>query len=141
VGLEANKALTRATYEQVWSAHRFELIDELFADGLVVHNGGNVFHGRDGFRAAVTKVWVPAFPDLAVDVVLQIAEGDLVCDHVLFSGTHTGASFHGIEPQGKAFTMTQTTISRVEDGRVAEFWEDYDYAGLRRQLGAAEAVT
>jgi predicted ester cyclase len=76
------------------------------------------------------------FEDIWRDHRLERPEGDLVAEHVTFSGTHTGAPFHGIEPSGAAFSFTQTTISRVEDGLITDVWEDFDWHGLLRQLGA-----
>ncbi|HZS29658.1 MAG TPA: ester cyclase [Gaiellaceae bacterium] len=132
--LERNKAVTRAMFEDLWRDHRLERGEALVAPDFVLHIWGEEKRGRDGMAHALENVWLAAFPDLSCAVLLQIAEGDLVADHVTFSGTHTGAPFHGIEPSGAAFTFTQTTISRIEDGRVAEVWEDFDWRGLVQQL-------
>jgi predicted ester cyclase len=132
--LEANKALTRALYEGVWRDRRVELVDDILAPDFVLHIGG-AHVGREATGNAFENVWIAAFPDLTVEMNLQVAEGDLVADHITFSGTHTGLPFQGIEPTGAEFSFTQTTISRIEDGRIAEIWEDFDWRGLVRQLG------
>ncbi|MGZ4289186.1 MAG: ester cyclase [Gaiellaceae bacterium] len=130
------KAVTRAMYEQIWTEHRLELIDELIAEDVVLHVWGQEKVGREMMRTTGRDVWLGAFPDLAATVHLQVAEGDLVADHATFRGTHSGAAFHGIPPRGGPFSFTQTTICRVVDGQIADVWEDFDWAGLLRQLGA-----
>ena len=132
--LERNKAVTRAMYEDIWRDRRFERIDEIIGPNFVLHVWGDDI-GRDAVGYAFEHVWLSAFPDLSVEVHLQVAEGDLVADHLTFSGTHTGEPFHGIPPSGAAFSFTQTTISRIEDGMIAEIWEDLDWHGLLRALG------
>jgi predicted ester cyclase len=134
--LERNKAVTRAMYEVIWRDHRLDRVEEIIAPDVVLHVWGNDIGGRDEMSRRLEQVWLAAFPDLSCEVHVSVAEGDLVADHVTFSGTHTGEAFHWIEPSGAAFTFTQTTICRVEDGRIAEVWEDFDWRGLLEQLGA-----
>jgi len=130
------KAVTRAVYEGIWTEHRVELIDELFAPEARLHLWGRVLEGRDKLHAAVEEVWLPAFPDLAATVHFQVAEADLVADYTTFTGTHTGAPIWGIPARGAAFSFTQSTTCRVTgDGKIVDMWEDWDHAGLLRQLG------
>ena len=132
--LEANKALTRAWYEGVWRDRKVELVDEIVAPDFVLHVGGGDY-GRDATRDAFENTWIAAFPDLTVEMKLQVAEHDLVADHLVFSGRHSGVPLGGIEPTGASVSFTQTTIARIENGRIAEIWEDFDWRGLMRQLG------
>jgi predicted ester cyclase len=133
IDLERNKAMTRAMYEEVWRDHRVERLDELMTEDVVLHVVGNDHHGLELMHRNVES-WVAAFPDLFAEVRVSAAEGDLVADHATFRGTHSGAPFQGIEPSGAPFTFTQTTICRIEGGKIAEIWEDWDGRGLFRQL-------
>ena len=42
----------------------------------------------------------------------------------------------GLPPSGKRISVAGITISRFEDGKVAEEWELYDMMGMMQQLGA-----
>jgi predicted ester cyclase len=42
----------------------------------------------------------------------------------------------GIAPTGKHVTVTAITIFRVEEGKIAELWNNVDALGLLQQLGA-----
>lgn len=132
---ERNKAVTRRLWEEAWGDHRAEVGAEVFTPDICLHIRGRTVEGLEAMRATFER-WMASFPDLSAEVDLQVAEGDLVADRVTFSGSHGGAPFHGIEPNGAAFTFTQTTICRIAGGRIAEIWEDVDWAGLMRQLGA-----
>ena len=132
--LERNKALTRRLWEDAWGGHRAELCDELFAADVRLHVMGRTLEGLDAMRANIER-WIASFPDLLARVDMQVAEGDLVCDRATFSGTHTGAPFREIEPRGAEVSFTQTTFCRIDGERIAEIWEDVDWAGLMAQLG------
>jgi predicted ester cyclase len=64
-----------------------------------------------------------------------VTEGDRGAMRLSLAGTHSG-SFRGVLPTGKPFVLTQMISIHVKDGRIAEFWEDYDELGLWYQLGA-----
>jgi predicted ester cyclase len=41
----------------------------------------------------------------------------------------------GLEPTGRKINVTETLILRIDRGKIAEMWEDYDEYGMRMQLG------
>lgn len=134
-GLEANKALTRRLWEEAWGQHRVDVGEELFSPDIRLHVMGRTVEGLDDMRVTLER-WLAAFPDLSVAIDMQVAEGDLVGERITFSGSHGGEPFHGIEPSGAEFSFTQTSICRIAGDRIAEIWEDVDFAGFMGQLGA-----
>jgi len=76
-----------------------------------------------------------AFPDLRVTVEDLIAEGDKVVGRLRFRGTHLG-ELDGIAPTGRRVDCTGIVVSRMEGGKIAEDWANFDDLGLMRQLGA-----
>ncbi|MFN8456423.1 MAG: ester cyclase [Anaerolineae bacterium] len=75
-----------------------------------------------------------AFPDLTPTVEDQIAADDKVTNRLVFRGTHQG-DFHGILPTGRRVAITAITIERVEGGKIAEHWINFDALGIMQQLG------
>lgn len=55
------------------------------------------------------------------------------------TGTHDG-DLTGTPPSGKDVAFTGITISRCENGRIAEEWEITDAVGLLGQIGALPAM-
>lgn len=76
-----------------------------------------------------------AFPDLAVEANVLLADGELVAGHFTGRGTHLGL-FQGVPPTGAAWTAGCTAIYRVDGERIAEAWVNWDLLGLLEQLGA-----
>ena len=80
-----------------------------------------------------------AFPDAQVTANVVVAEGDLVSAHVTGRGTHLG-TFQGCPPTGREWSATCTAIYRVESGRIAEAWVNWDWLAVMEQLGSVERV-
>ena len=90
--------------------------------------------GVDGLLEMV-ETFRSALPDLAVTVDHQFADGDYVATRFTVRGTHDGELL-GAPPTGRPVAMTGITVSRCEDGRIAEEWELVDVAGLLQQVAA-----
>jgi len=67
-------------------------------------------------------------PDLRVDVLDMIAEGDKVAVRYTVEGIHEGDLF-GVPPTGQ----------RVSDGKIQEHWRITDSLGMMQQPGAIPA--
>ncbi len=46
----------------------------------------------------------------------------------------------GIKPTGKKVTLTGIEIHRIENGRIAESWTNWDQYGLMQQIGVITPV-
>ncbi len=132
----ANKEIIRRLVDGVWRDRNLALIDDLIAQDYVGHDPTQPapIRGRDGFRQFV-DMYLSAFHDAVVTIDDQIAEGDQVVTRWTGRGTHTG-ELMGIAPTGKEVTVSGMTISRIENGKIAEEWELLDALGMLVQLGA-----
>jgi predicted ester cyclase len=147
---EANKALLRRFWEEVWNGRGATPAGEFFAENCRLHIGGAEVTGDESLWTALANQWFEPFPDLTVTLEQQIAEGDRVAELIVFRGTHSGGPFlpglfqarglPAIPPSGASFEFTQTWICRFEDGRIAEVWEDFDRVRLFLQLGVGLVV-
>jgi predicted ester cyclase len=134
---EENKALFRRWFEDVVNANNYAVVDELLAPGYVAHFPGAPRVDRGGHQGMV-ELFAAAFPDWEESIQDVIAEGDRVVLRVTAGGTHEG-EFQGIAPTGKTVTITGMGIARIEDGKIAESWWEFDALGLMQQLGAIPA--
>ena len=80
-----------------------------------------------------------AFPDLDVQTVVLLAEGDLVAGHFVGRGTHLGL-YQGVPPTGRRWETCWTAVYRIETGRIADAWVTWDHLSLLEQLDAVERV-
>ena len=132
---EEIKALVRRQEEDLFSGGNLELADEIYAPDYVGHDPSNPEDVR-GLQAAKRAAadYRRAFPDLRVTVEDLIAEGEKVAARLRVRGTHLG-DLNGIAPTGRRVDFTGIVMSRVEGGRIAEDWANFDDLGMMRQLG------
>jgi steroid delta-isomerase-like uncharacterized protein len=128
------KAMARRFNDEVMSQGKLEVIDELLADDFVEHGEfPGISQDREGLRAW-TALFRSAFPDLKVETLGVVTEGDEVWVHSRATGTHQG-EFMGIPATGKAISFAMMDRVRVRDGKAVEHWGVGEDLGLMTQLG------
>jgi predicted ester cyclase len=124
---ERNKQIVRRAIDEVINGGRMELVDELYAPEI----------------AASVKEWIApfraSFPDVQMDTIDLVAEGDKVVGRFTCSGTHEG-EWRGHPPTGRRFErVDEVYFFRLRDGRITESWGVEDTADRLRQLGLSLA--
>jgi steroid delta-isomerase-like uncharacterized protein len=134
---EANKALIRRFYEEVWHRGNLDVADEVFAPGYVRHDfrGSEPEPGPEG-QKRIAADFRAAFPDLSFEIDFLLAEDDLVAGRWTATGTHLG-SWADIAATGRTMRFSAVNVFRFADGKVVEIWNHRDDLGLMEQLGAA----
>ena len=128
---EANKAIARRDYEDVWNNRNLAAIDDLFEMDSLRHGTGE--SGNERYRQEVT-MYTNAFPDLHFAVEDVIAEGDRVVVRWVATGTHRG-DLPNVPATGKQVTVAGMSISTVRNGKIVEKSGNWDALGLMQQLG------
>ena len=123
--IEANKTVVRRLVAEVLNGGHLEVIDELYAPELV----------------AAARRWIApfraSFPDVYMEIVELIAEGDQVVGRFTCSATHLG-EWLGQAPTGRRFErVDEVAIFRLRDGKIADAWSLEDTLGRLQQLGLA----
>jgi len=132
--LDANKALVRRHFDEIWNQQRLDVAAELVDPSYSSHfplPGQPA--GIAGFIYAVEMLHT-SFPDLIISVEDLIAEDDKVVARLTARGTHQ-APFRGIAPTGKEVSWTGIRIFRIADGKIVEHWANWDDLALLQQLG------
>jgi steroid delta-isomerase-like uncharacterized protein len=132
---DRNTSIVKECYEVASLGDR-EALERILAPDFVIHVPQDV-HGVDGLLDMVAT-FRNAMPDMTVTVDHQFAQGDYVATRFRARGTHTGELF-GAPPTGRELTVSGITVSRCEDGRIAEEWELVDVAGVLQQIGLLAA--
>jgi steroid delta-isomerase-like uncharacterized protein len=127
-----NVALMREGTQRILNENRLDLVDELFTDDFVDHDG-SITRDRAGFKEYFGHLR-DAFPDYRMTIEQELSEGELVLQRVTFSGTHQG-EFNGVPPTNRSVTIAGFDLFRLEDGKVAEHWAQFDSLGLLQQIG------
>ena len=121
---ERGSTHARLALEQVCSGRQLERVGDFYRQDFVDHVNDATFYGLDGARQSV-ELYRRAFPNLAVEVEHQVAQGDAIASRWIMRGTC----------RGRRVAMRGITISHLSDGKIAEDWSYSDTVGLLRQLG------
>jgi steroid delta-isomerase-like uncharacterized protein len=134
---EENKALVRRWFEEVWNKGRAEAIEEMFDANGIAHglsdDPANPIKGPRDFRPFHT-VFRDAFPNMEIVVEDTVAEGDKVAARCSVRAKHEG-EFLGRAATASAVDFTGITIVRIQDGKIVEAWNNFDFMTLHRQVG------
>jgi steroid delta-isomerase-like uncharacterized protein len=130
---EANKATVRRWMDALNGAD-IDVLDDLATTGYVYHGPGIEMRGIPALKAFLTELR-SCFADLHFTTERLVFEGDFGAAQYRMQGRQC-RDFLGIPSRGAALNLALLVISRFEGGKVAEDWELFDSAEMRRQLGA-----
>ena len=135
--METPESVIRAWFEDVWNKGDETAVERLF------HPDG-VFRGLptpDGEPVRGPVEFMPfhrafrsAFPDMQIDLLRTVAQGDLILAHCRVTGTHRGDGL-GLPPTDRPIQMYGFALGRVENGQLHEGWNCFDFLDMYRQLG------
>jgi predicted ester cyclase len=117
------KAVVTRLVEEVMNRGELGVIEELYAPEM----------------QAAARRWIEpfreAFPDVHMEIIELVAEGDRVAARFRCSGTNLGP-WRGQEPTGRRMHgIDEVYFLTVRDGRIVEAWGLEDTAKRLRQLG------
>jgi steroid delta-isomerase-like uncharacterized protein len=118
-----------------WNAHDPDAVAAVFAADAVVREVGTPqeARGRAAIRERAAALFA-AFPDLQLERIELLIDGDRHADRWILTGTHRGPLF-GIPPTGRRIRVEGATFTRLgADGLVVEDVHLSDVAGLLAQL-------
>jgi predicted ester cyclase len=131
---DENKAAVRACFENA-ARGNFGALDDIVTADYILHP--QEVRGADGLKELV-QGYREALSGLKVAIDHQFTGGRHVATRYTITGTHDG-DLMGTPPSGKNVAFTGITVSRCEDGRIAEEWE-VTVVGLLGQIGALPAM-
>jgi predicted SnoaL-like aldol condensation-catalyzing enzyme len=115
-GTAENAAVAKRVFDDIYNKRDFAATASIYAPGFVNHGRTRDIGLAEDQAAA--KTWCDMFPDLHVDVVQQVADGDLVTLMWIAQATKPGTAQH--------LKVRGITIWRVRDGCLAEEWSEFD---------------
>jgi len=122
---EQNKQLVIRWFDEVWNLGRRETIFELLLDSSILHDGAQQYRGPKEFARFYDSL-CSQFSNFKITPLVSLAEGNHACVHWSCSMIHTATQ--------KPLQLTGTSVVRVENGRFAEAWQNWDAAHVDAQL-------
>jgi predicted ester cyclase len=110
----------------------FSIFHDLFAPNYVYHTNPEI-KGVEGVQTLQTMMR-NAFPDYHEKIEYIFAEGNMVAQFYLLTGTFKGV-LAGTKPTGKQLSFPVVILSRFENGKQVEAWNYSDSSTMAQQLG------
>jgi predicted ester cyclase len=137
MSVEDNKDLIRRYIQAIDENQTSDwtVLDEYIAPDFVAHNPPlpGVSLDLEGMKQA-SEIFRIATPGRH-EILLQVAEDDLVVSHIIGRGVHAGELL-GIPATDKDVETEGIAIHRVRDGKIVEYWSVTDVARVLQQVGA-----
>ena len=133
--LAANKKLIER-FTEVTNAADWEALDDLLTEDFQRHcdaTPGVQVRSREDFKR-LQETFYAIMPDQHIEGEMLIAEGDKVAAYATYSGTQTGPMGE-FPATGKYAASKFLAIFRIENGRIAELWIEFDNLAILTQLG------
>jgi predicted ester cyclase len=116
--------VARRALEEVCATGDMQAAERYYSADFHDHVNDLEFRGLEGVRQSVS-IYRALLPDLRIDVLDQVADEDRVGSRWRVRGTY----------RGREVELTGMTISRLENGKIAEDWSATDSLALLRALG------
>jgi steroid delta-isomerase-like uncharacterized protein len=127
-------------FEQVWNRGAEDAIARLMAPTAQFHGlptpDGSPVAGPDAFKPFFRQ-FRQAFPDIRIEILRSVAEGEMVALHCHVTGSHRGDAL-GIAPSGNRLDIDGMAMARISDGRIVEAWNCFDFLSLYGQVGLVQ---
>jgi len=133
---EKNKEIVLRFNHEVLEQGNVDAFYELVSPEVINHAApAGTPNGQESMHHFLLKVLRVGFPDVKVEIMDQVAEGDKVTTRKVLHGTHTG-EFLGIPPSTKRVAIQVIDIIRLHEGRYAEHWGISNIPEIMREISA-----
>ena len=117
---EQNKAIVVRFNKEFIEQNDENSFNELLSENVVNHSApAGMPNGKESFYFFLNNVLRAGFPNLKVDILEQVAEGEFVTTRKKIKATHTGNIF-GIAPSNKEVEINIIEMVRIQDGKYAD---------------------
>jgi predicted ester cyclase len=123
-------------FEEVWNQKDTGAIARLMSPGAIGHlEGGHEIAGPEQFEV-FHRAFLGAIPDVHIEILDALGDGENACFHWRLSGSHTGTNTD-FAPTGRAISQRGMTWLKVRDGKVCEGWDCWNHAALMELMSSA----
>lgn len=115
-------------FNEVWNQDDEKAIDHLMTPDALAHGilTEDQPKGPEGFKLFF-RDFRSQFQDVTIDVQEVVSQDGLESARMTVEATHTET--------GKKVSFSGISMARIQDGKIAEAWNSYDFLSLYQQLG------
>jgi len=131
--IQSNKSLVEEFCTTFFINHDLSNLECFLKEDYIQHNP-DVAQDREGFKSFFEQT-LKAMPDFKYTLRKIIGEDDMVWIYCTTTATHTAAPWLDVQPKGNKLSFYVIDMFRIEDGKIAEYWDVADTYLLFSQLG------
>jgi steroid delta-isomerase-like uncharacterized protein len=133
----SNPTFAQRWFTEVWNNGRAELIDEMRAPeaSSVGLFQPDAVHSVESFKEEYRR-FTSAFSAINIHIDDEITLGDKSAVRWTCTATHTGDGL-GIPPTGKTVTFPGASFFYLENGKLREGWNSFDFTRVLDDLRAS----
>jgi steroid delta-isomerase-like uncharacterized protein len=122
-------------FDEVWNKGDENAIERFMGPDSLFHGlpGEPDVRGPGEFKPFWRK-FKGAFPDIRIQVVETIVEGNKVAARCVVTGVHQGDHL-GVKATQRRIEVGGMVLAYVKDGQIKEGWNYFDLLGMNMQLG------
>ena len=132
-----HKAMSKSLLE-LWGDNAVHKAADYLAPSYVNHQRPDAAGGVSDKSLAEWQALVAdfhnAFSDVKMEVLLQVAEGEVVCSRWQMTAKHTG-DFGPFKATGKTTNWSGVQTDRYQGDQLVESWVDWDKSSFLEGLG------
>ena len=126
-------------FNEVWNNRDEAALVELMAPDVCGWTEGGQIIGRDAWVDHAYRVFLGAFPDLQIDLLGTVAEGDEVMVRWRARGTH-GGDLLGMAASGLKVEFRGMTWLKFRDGQIVDGLDSWNQSALMEALQTRQSV-
>jgi ketosteroid isomerase-like protein len=119
---ELTESLLKQWFRRVWDEADATAIEELATPQMVSHGLLETITGATQWRTSFYEPMRQVFDSVKIEVLHEVAGGDRI--FAMMEATQIPRS------TGKPVKMRGSCLLRLEDGKIAEAWDSWDFLGL-----------
>lgn len=126
-------AVIRSIAEEIWGERNLDALDKWYRPDFCN------FVGATGHKTSIAMlrqglaIIFSAFSDTRLEVLQQVADGEMVASRLMLYGIHTG-EFMGVAPTHTEIMVAGSRFDRVRHGKVVEHSSMLDIFSILNQI-------
>lgn len=137
---QANIAIVRRWFDEVWNQHNLDTVKELLTEDSVCYTDEGPIQGPDEFLRRQYIPFMAAFPELRVNVEAAIADGNDVVVRWTAAGIHAGDGL-GFPATHKKLDFRGISWIQLRDGKFLDGWQSSNIIDVLRDLAEDAELT
>ena len=122
------------TFLGLFMSGKWDDFDQVIATDCVLHEPGGVdVVGLDAMKA-LWQVAYAALKDMSATTIAEVSEGNFLVDLLTIEATYEG-EYMGRQIAGVPVKYNQAETFRIVDGKIVEWWVEFDRLWMSEQLG------